>query len=331
VILIGQKTTEIAKTAIRSTVSIIALDKSSQPLGYGSGFIIDNETVVTNVHVVEGCNAAYVLLNGQEKKYTVSGYLAIDKGNDLIILKVPGLYEPKLTLSSESSPEIGVKVYAVGNPKGLNGTFSEGIVSGLRSIKNNQVLQITAPISPGSSGGPVLNSTGQVVGVAFASFTEGQNLNFAIPIKYLTALMSMITTTTPLSTLKLVSKMESTISVSPNIKEGIVIRNVEPCFSYYKIITTGLTCGTPIVNFSIKNNLAHPVKEITVLLLVYDKTGTVINYNEHTFFGLYSDEIIKPFLARSVEMKMGKDLGRLYAEDARIELRVLNFKIVEGE
>src|SRR5690606_18599510 len=105
----------------------------SQPLGYGSGFIIDDETVVTNVHVIEGCNSAYVLLNGQEKKYSVSGYVAIDKANDLVILKVSGLYGTALNIGAEEFPEIGDKIYAVGNPKGLNGTFSEGIISGVRS------------------------------------------------------------------------------------------------------------------------------------------------------------------------------------------------------
>ena len=168
--IFGQTATEIAKTGIKSTVSIVALDKISQPLGYGSGFIIDNETIVTNVHVIEGSSSAYVLLNGQEKKYSVSGYVAIDKANDLVILKVSGIYGAALTLGSETFPEIGEKIYAVGNPKGLNGTFSEGIISGIRDLTTNQILQITAPISPGSSGGPVLNSSGQVVGIAFASF-----------------------------------------------------------------------------------------------------------------------------------------------------------------
>lgn len=87
------------------------------------------------------------MLNGQEKKYTVSGYVAIDKTNDLVILKVAGLYGTKLNLGPETFPEIGEKIYAVGNPKGLNGTFSEGIVSGIRELTTNQILQITAPIS----------------------------------------------------------------------------------------------------------------------------------------------------------------------------------------
>lgn len=154
----------------------------------------------------------------------------MDKTNDLVILKVSGLYGDKLTLGSETIPEIGEKIYAVGNPKGLSGTFSEGILSGVRELTTNKVLQITAPISPGSSGGPVLNSSGQVVGIAFASFTSGQNLNFAIPVKYLINLKSKIGTVTSLSTVKAQPKTATATAVNPNIKEGVSVRNIEPCF-----------------------------------------------------------------------------------------------------
>ena len=70
-----------------------------------------------------------------------------------------------------------------GNPQGLEGTFSQGIVSSIRVLGADKILQITAPISPGSSGGPVLNEKGQVIGVSVATFRGGQNLNFAIPSK----------------------------------------------------------------------------------------------------------------------------------------------------
>jgi len=208
-----------------------------------------------------------------EKKYNVNGYVAIDKINDLVILKVPGLIGSKIALGLGIVPEIGEKIYAVGNPKGLNGTFSEGIVSGIRDIGNNQLLQITAPISPGSSGGPVLNTYGQVVGVAFASFSEGQNLNFAIPVKYLSALKLNITTPTSLATVKDQPKSSKTTSISPNIKEGVTIRHLSwGCFFPYSY------------SFSIKNNLPTTISSVRVLVLVYDMTGVVVNYNENTYF-----------------------------------------------
>src|SRR5262249_3421737 len=82
---------------------------------------------------------------------------------------------------------IGDEVYVVGNPEGLEGTFSQGIIS---SLRGNDYIQITAPISHGSSGGPVLNKNGEVIGVAVGLIEEGQNLNFAIPVSKLTQLLN---------------------------------------------------------------------------------------------------------------------------------------------
>jgi hypothetical protein len=322
----GQTATEIAKTGIKSTVSIVALDNLFQPLGHGSGFIIDDELIATNVHVIEGCSSAYVLLSGQEKKYIVSGITAIDKKNDLVILKVAGLYGNRLNMAPDNFPEIGEKIYAVGNPKGLNGTFSDGIVSGIRDFATNQVLQITAPISPGSSGGPVLNTAGNIVGIAFASFSAGQNLNFAIPVKYLSALKLKQTSITSLSTLKTQSKTPSTNSISANITEGVTVRNIEPCFE----------CHPTMVSFSIKNNLPQIVGEIRVLILVYDQTGTVVDYNEETYFknSFGKEGCIRPFLARSIDFGLHFN-GFNNAPEVilkpgyKVKARVLDFKIFE--
>lgn len=327
--IFGQTATEIAKTGIKSTVSIVALDNIAQPLGYGSGFILDDELIVTNVHVIEGSSSAYVLLNGQEKKYTVSGYVAIDKTNDLVILKVAGLYGSKLNLGSDIFPEIGEKIYAVGNPKGLNGTFSEGIVSGIRELTTNQILQITAPISPGSSGGPVLNSSGQVAGIAFASFSEGQNLNFAIPVKYLSNLKSKIGPATLLSTVKVQAKITSKNSLQPNIKEGVRIRNIDFNFDFREIY----------VNFSIKNDLPYKISNVRILFLAYDETGTVVDYKEGTYFRcakpndiMVSCEVIEPYLARPVDsnnLDCGTPPELALKQGYTVKARVLDFSIIE--
>jgi S1-C subfamily serine protease len=89
---------------------------------------------------------------------------------------------------------VGDKVYAVGNPLGLEGTFSEGIISGMRFIGGHATMQITAPISPGSSGGPILDGSGSVIGVAVATFKNGQNLNLAIPVGYVSRLLTIVST-----------------------------------------------------------------------------------------------------------------------------------------
>lgn len=303
----AQTTTEIAKRGISSTVSIVSLDKNMQPLGFGSGFIIDNQTIVTNVHVVEGANKVYILKNSSASKYDVIGYSALDRINDLAILKVDNFYGDNLELGTTEMPEIGLRVYATGNPKGLSGTFSEGIVSGIRDFANRQVIQITAPISPGSSGGPILNGSAQVIGVAFGSFSDGQNLNFAIPVKYVKSLLEKQTTIQQISTIKTQPKTQAT--VNSNVKEGVQIRNIEPLFEIIQ--------GNPPyfygLNFSIKNNLPHNISDIRILLLVYDNVGVMVDSFEGIFFrqiGGFTG--IKPFLARTFDGSEGMTTGTIY-------------------
>ena len=316
--LFGQMATEIAKTGIRSTVSIVALDNYKQPLSYGSGFIISNGLIATNVHVIEGCKSAYVLMNNNIKKFNVTSYVAIDKGNDLVILKVDGLIGVSLMFANDKLPEIGERIYAIGNPKGLSGTFSEGIVSGKREIENNEVIQITAPISPGSSGGPVLNSISQIVGIAFASYSAGQNLNFAIPVKYLKKLKTSIGQPQPLSNIHPKAKTTSNKLITPNIKEGVIVRNIHMINNKW-------------IEFSIKNNLGYTVSNIRVLFLVYDRSGVIVDYSEDTYFK-YSkynrDNGIKPYLAKSVDFF--SDPAEVNASSgSSVKARVLDFKIIE--
>lgn len=323
----SQRITEVARTGINSTVSIISLDKISQPLGFGSGFIVNDELIVTNVHVVEGSSSIYVLKNNDQTKYSVDGYLSIDKANDLVLLKVKGLLGSKLNLAEDELPEIGERVYAVGNPKGLNGTFSEGIISGIRENQSYKVLQITAPISPGSSGGPVLNDDSEVIGVAFASYSSGQNLNFAIPVQYVKDLLSKASTIQTIANVKPQAKTVTATqkSIAPNIKEGLVVRN---------IIFQGRH-----IDFSIKNNLPYKINNIRILFLVYDHSGTVIDYAEQTYFetSLSDDRYvdgIKPFLARSFDFFSGAVEVNASSEansGSYVKARVLDFKINEDK
>jgi hypothetical protein len=247
----------------------------------------------------------------------------MDKANDLVILKVSGVYGTNLAIGSEAFPEIGEKIYAVGNPKGLNGTFSEGIISGVRDLQTSKVLQITAPVSPGSSGGPVLNTHGQVIGIAFASFTRAQNLNFAIPIKYLISLKAKMGTMTSISKVKAQPKNSSTTAINPNIKEGVSIRNIEICSH----------CIPTMIFFSIKNNLNYTVSDIKILFLVYDGTGTVVDYIEATYFASnpYEKDIgIKPLLAKSIDLFQGDPPQvTTFKTGYKVKVRVLDFKIQE--
>ena len=114
--------------------------------------------VAASFHVLHGAVSGSVRLIGERESARIAGVLAVDAATDLAVLTVPSLEAPTLPLRDRD--------VAVGNPLDLEGTFSEGIVSGKRKLDGARLLQITAPISRGSSGGPVLDGQARVVGVA---------------------------------------------------------------------------------------------------------------------------------------------------------------------
>src|SRR5207245_6657549 len=123
--------------------------------------------------------------------------------------------------------QVGESVYAGGKPVGLEGTFSPGIGSSIREVGTDKLLQITAPISPGSSGGPVLNEKGEVIGVSVATFRGGQNLNFAIPSNYLKTLLGKAGPAKPLVQAKPTKAQRSMLSdLGGRNTESIVVTHL---------------------------------------------------------------------------------------------------------
>ena len=166
-----------------SVVVVFTYDDKGEPLKFGSGFFISqNGDVVTNYHVIEESSFAEVKCS-DGKTFPISYIVAEDEQNDIIRLSVdiPSKYVYPLSLTT-TLPEIGERIIVYGSPLGLEKTVSDGIVSAIREVSDyEKFIQITAPISPGSSGSPVLNMKGEVIGIATFQFVEGQNLNFAIP------------------------------------------------------------------------------------------------------------------------------------------------------
>lgn len=151
----------------------------------GSGFL-HKGTVITNAHVV--ADAKWVDIYDQDGLHvgTAAYALHVDTTNDIAILPLPGNSGTGIPLASgEARP--GTPVWAFGSPMGLRNTVSNGIVSAVREVDGKQLIQITAPISTGSSGGPVLNGAGEAIGVVVSTYREAQNINFAIPVALLPA------------------------------------------------------------------------------------------------------------------------------------------------
>lgn len=155
---------------------------------YGSGIVIKEDLILTNFHVVYDAKEATVTtVNGKE--IDVEGIVVYDEAKDLAVIKTasPLNIEP-VNIESPKESVKGEKIITIGSPEGLINTVSEGIISGFRPIDNIEYIQITAPITHGSSGGALFNLKGKVIGVTSAGYSEG-NLNFAISIDHISEWM----------------------------------------------------------------------------------------------------------------------------------------------
>jgi tetratricopeptide (TPR) repeat protein len=182
---------ELVRRIKPSAVAIETFDARGEKLSRGSGFFIDVDRVVTNRHVIEGAFRAEVH-SSMGSTYPVRGVLAVDAEGDIAVLKVEAQGNQVHPLPLDrTSPQEGESVVVIGNPFGLEGSVTNGIVSAVRDIPTfGRIIQITAPISPGSSGSPVVNMKGQVIGVATLQITGGQSINFAIPSERISQLQS---------------------------------------------------------------------------------------------------------------------------------------------
>lgn len=174
----------ISREAHGAVVSIVVSDKNGHPVAQGSGFLISKDgQVVTNYHVIKNGSSAVIKFPGGAF-FLVDGVLASDKDRDVAIIKAHGNDFRALTLGNSDLLQVGEEVVAIGSPLSLESTVSNGIVSAIRTVEDegSNFLQITVPISPGSSGGPLFNMSGKVVGITTSHIKGGENLNFAIPI-----------------------------------------------------------------------------------------------------------------------------------------------------
>src|ERR1044071_8688737 len=185
---------ELVRRIKPSAVAIETFYARGEKLSRGSGFFIDVDRVVTNRHVIDGAYRAEVHLN-TGNSYPVKNVIAVDAEGDVALLKVDAPANLVRPLSLDrTSPQEGESIVVIGNPFGLEGSVTNGIVSAVRDIPGfGRIIQITAPISPGSSGSPVVNMQGQVIGVATLQVAGGQSVNFAIPSERIAQLDRTVT------------------------------------------------------------------------------------------------------------------------------------------
>ena len=180
--------TDIYEKYNPAVVQIISSSKDSNKIKYGSGFIVKpNGVIVTNLHVIKNSTSIKIKLIS-EAWFGVTGIIGIDEEMDIAILKVQGKGLSTVKLGDSEKIKVGERVIAIGSPLGLENTVSEGIISSIRfdpdSPQAGKFIQTTVPISPGSSGGPLLNLEGEVIGITTFKIKGGENINFCIPANF---------------------------------------------------------------------------------------------------------------------------------------------------
>lgn len=173
-------TEELFQKTSESIVLIESVSKDDKK-SIGTGFVINGGYIVTNHHVIK--NAKRVVVKTQtDERYPMTALIADDYYRDISILypAVPSL--TALQLGNSKNIHTGAVVAVIGNPEGFENSISEGLISGIRNIDNyNQIFQLSAPISHGSSGSPVFDSNNEVIGMVSSFLKNGQLINFAVP------------------------------------------------------------------------------------------------------------------------------------------------------
>lgn len=176
-----EKTFEELAQLASSIVMIAVHDSRHEVIGTGSGIMIGRGGyILTNDHVVSGGRFFSVRMEDDEEIYPTDEIIKYNYNLDLAVIRISRQLNPLPIYNGAQKLVRGQKVVAIGSPLGLFNSVSDGIISGFRNIRNVDMIQFTAPISPGSSGGAVLNMQGEVIGISTAGFDDGQNINLAV-------------------------------------------------------------------------------------------------------------------------------------------------------
>ncbi len=304
---------QILQTALPSVVVLVTEDEAGRELTLGSGFFVGEGVIAAGLHLLDGARGGYYKHIGYKKRFPIEGIVGIDRANDLVLLSAPGARARALALGDSRQVSIGDPVYVLGNPGGLEGSLSQGILSGIREVGERTVLQITAPLSPGSSGSAVLNASGEVIGMANATAGTGQNLNFAVPVSYLQALLK---NREPVISLAAYAEQAQPPppAATPEEKEADVL--IATHFTWDRYGRAGR-----YYSFSLRNRLPRPVRQIQYLVAFSDRKGEPVDVQA----GYYSG-VIPPGLAKRVNGAL-----EVYTSDLaeKVDVKVVSFAFAD--
>src|SRR2546425_3205358 len=308
-----------ARENLPAVVTLIAVDDNDQPLALGSGFFITRDgVVVTNAHVVGG--AAKVLLRWRGQSGIALKLVNFSRKHDLVTLQTSFTSTPGVSLGDSDAVTVGQDVVVLGNPHGLEGTVSTGIVGGLRTLNSTKFLQITAPISPGSSGEPAFDAHRRAIGIATATSARGQNLNFALPVNLLREL--------PPSTLTFAAAKPAAVDLREidHSKDLVFFNNV---IEEFGVCAEGSPLASP--TSSIQNKTNDTIADVRILVVVKNPRGDVLDFHLRDIKGA----VIPPGLAKQVSIPILTKGFRTWGTSSEYvrgtyEIRLLDYKIVSN-
>lgn len=217
----GMDLSALARQAGPAVGVLVTFDADGEPLSQGTAFFVRADGVGITCHHVLSDAASAVVRMEKGDFLPVEGTLAADPARDLALFKAAGKDIPPVPLGDSSTLAPGQRVVAITAPEGLGNTIADGLVSAVRELPSGPLVQVTVPLSPGSSGGPIFDLSGRVVAVAAAVLTEGQALNFAIPINAARPLLARPGQVRPLAPPKEPANLEDWLRERPaNPKQG---------------------------------------------------------------------------------------------------------------
>ena len=308
--------------ATGSTVLLLMYDENNEALPLGNGFVIEGNRIATSFHIIENSASGFVVLNDKSPRYKISGIIEKNERMDIAILAVEEMDIQPVKLSNNLNFAYGDKVRAISNPSGTGTKVSSGIINGVVDLKSSKLdlkkdtmIQITSFITPRCNGGPVINESGDVIGVAVTIIKAGMTFSFVVPVTYLNQLLLK----KPKDDISFKNSKRSRSSNldkdwSNYLREAVVGTN----FKFDSNPNSGF------YNFSVRNNLAYPVRNIKCLIIFYDSNQLPVESELITI-----EESIGPKLAKRLEKHGRMRRGEVRDLTHWTEVRILSFEIDE--
>ncbi len=187
---IGSKS--LSERLLDASVTVLVYDTKRKLIQLGSGAFVQSNIIATNFHVIKG-GSYFCIERGAEKNLIQAEIYKFDEPHDVALLKIEENFPSSVLSLNTKLPEPGIDIMVAGSPMALPGTLSKGIVSAIRTYPpyDHDLIQISASISQGSSGGPVVNMAGEILGISVSNIggQGAQNLNFAVPAVYIEFLL----------------------------------------------------------------------------------------------------------------------------------------------